>query len=163
MPRTCTICVHSQRAEIEAALIAGEGYRTIADRWSVSKTALIRHKTDHISAYLAKANEAETASQADDLLAKVATIEAEAKRIAKKAEDAGDLRTAMSGIRELARLVELLAKLRGELNESQTINVLITAEWHHIRAIVLDALSAYPHARVAVAEALGRLSNGHGA
>ena len=61
------------------------------------------------------------------------------------------------------QVVELLAKLRRELNENQTINVLITAEWHHIRAIVLDALSAYPHARVAVAEALQRISHGHGA
>lgn len=44
MPRTCTVCSSAGREGIDRALIAGEPLRTIADRWSVSKTALIRHK-----------------------------------------------------------------------------------------------------------------------
>jgi hypothetical protein len=43
MPRTCTICRNNERQAIDSALVPGEALRTIADRWSVSKTALIRH------------------------------------------------------------------------------------------------------------------------
>jgi outer membrane murein-binding lipoprotein Lpp len=158
VPRRCTICDHSQRADIDTALLAGEAYRSIAQRFAISADSVWRHKSEHLPSSLTQAKEAETVSNADDLLAKVASIETEAKRIAKKAEAAGDLRTAMSGVRELARLVELLAKLRGELNEKQTVNIVITPEWHQTRTIVLDALAAYPEARIAVAEALRRLT-----
>jgi outer membrane murein-binding lipoprotein Lpp len=158
VPRRCTICDHSQRADIDTALLVGEAYRSIAQRIAISADAVWRHKSEHLPSSLTQAKEAETVSNADDLLAKVAAIETEAKRIAKKAEAAGDLRTAMSGVRELARLVELLAKLRGELNEKQTVNIVITPEWHQTRTIVLDALAAYPEARIAVAEALRRLT-----
>ncbi len=59
--------------------------------------------------------------------------------------------------------LELLAKLLGELQEGQTVNILVLPEWHALRAKILEALGPYPQARIAVAEALGRLSNGHGA
>jgi hypothetical protein len=60
MPRTCTVCTHPERAAIDATLVSGpsESLRTIADRRSVSKTALIRHKADHLPAHLATAREA---------------------------------------------------------------------------------------------------------
>jgi hypothetical protein len=48
MPRLCTICTHPQRTVMERALSDGIPLRTIADHWSVSKTALIRHKADHL-------------------------------------------------------------------------------------------------------------------
>jgi hypothetical protein len=47
--RTCTICSHPERTEIDKALVAAEeSLRTIADRWTVSKTTLIRHKAEHL-------------------------------------------------------------------------------------------------------------------
>jgi hypothetical protein len=64
VPRTCTICTHENRAALERALIEGETLRTIADRFSVSKTALVRHKDNHLPAHLMKAKEA---ARADDL------------------------------------------------------------------------------------------------
>jgi hypothetical protein len=115
-----------------------------------------RHKDEHVPAHLSKAVEAEAASNAGDLLAKVAVIEAEAQRLAKKAEDAGDLRTAMSGIREMARLIELLARLRGELSDAPTINLVAAPEWHRLRRCIADALAPFPDAKLAMIEALHR-------
>jgi phage terminase large subunit-like protein len=65
MPRTCTICRNDECHAIDTALVAGEALRTIADRWSVPKTALIRHR-DHIPRTLAKAHEAGEAAQDAD-------------------------------------------------------------------------------------------------
>jgi hypothetical protein len=47
----------------------------------------------------------------------------EAKHLKGKAELAGDYRTALLAVRELCRIVELVAKLRGELDERAEINV----------------------------------------
>jgi hypothetical protein len=47
MPRMCSICHHVDRLAVEGALHAGTPLRTIAVRWSVSKTALLRHRDSH--------------------------------------------------------------------------------------------------------------------
>lgn len=44
MPQTCSICSHTDRTAIETALARGEPLRSIAAQWSVSKSALIRHR-----------------------------------------------------------------------------------------------------------------------
>ncbi len=48
----------------------------------------------------------------------------EAWGIKDRAESAGDQRTALACVRELCRLVELAAKLRGELDERPQANIL---------------------------------------
>jgi hypothetical protein len=48
MPRSCTICTHPQRTAVEMALGEAIPLRTIAAQWSVSKTALLRYKADHL-------------------------------------------------------------------------------------------------------------------
>jgi hypothetical protein len=67
LTRTCTICAHPERTEIDKALVsAEESLRTIADRWTVSKTALIRHKAEHLPLRLKAAKAAaETADGLD--------------------------------------------------------------------------------------------------
>ena len=152
MPRTCTICGHKKRSAIEKAILAGEALRTVADRWSVSKTSLIRHKGDHLAAALVKANGAAEAAHGDDLLAKLESIESEARGILKDAKKAKDLRAAVMAIRELTRLVDLLARLRGELqNAPTTINIQVLAP------VILNALEGFPEARLAVAERLSEI------
>lgn len=57
MANVCTICMHKNVAEINTALIVSEPLRTIAVRWSVSKTALMTHKKEHLPEHLLKAAE----------------------------------------------------------------------------------------------------------
>jgi hypothetical protein len=122
MGRVCTICIHSRRAEIDKALMAGETFRNLAERVSLSPTALFRHR-DHLSQTLIKAKDAAEISHADHLLAELNELVAKARELRDKAEAGGDLRTALAGIRELTRLIELRARIAGELKDSQ-VNVL---------------------------------------
>ena len=150
MARICSICTHEQREAIDAALIAGEPYRNIAKRWGVSTAALSRHLRRHLVALLAGRQEVD----ADNLLVQVADLQRQAQVIKDKAEAAGDLKTALQGVRELVRIVELLAKLRGELDMRPVVNVLLSPQWVTVRAVLLEALSPYPEARQAAAAAL---------
>ena len=157
MPRTCTICTHSELQAINGALVVGEAFRNIAKRYDTSSTALFRHKAEHLPATLVKGREAEEVARADDLLAQVRGLQAKALSILAKAEAAGDLRVALGAIREARGNLELLAKLLGELQDGQTVNVLVAPEWVSIRGSILLALERYPEARLAVVGAL----NGH--
>jgi hypothetical protein len=161
MPRTCTVCAAGARAEIDRALVAGEPLRTIADRWSVSKTALIRHKAEHLPVKLAKAQEAEEVAQADDLLDQVRGLQMRTLDILEAAEESRQHRTALAAIREARSNLELLAKLLGELDERPQVNILISPEWLELRAVIVGALEPHPDARGAVLRAIEGVSNGH--
>ncbi len=72
---------------------------------------------------MTKAQEAQEVAQADNLLEQVQNLQAKALSILAKAEAAGDLRTALQGIREARSCLELLAKLQGELQQEGTVNI----------------------------------------
>jgi len=143
-------------------LLNGVSLRNIAERYSVSKTALHRHKESHLPADLVKAQEAQEVAKADSLLDQVAELRDKALAILAKAEQAGDLRTALQGIKEARGCLELLAKLQGELQERTTVNILINPQWLSLRTVILEALDGFPEARLAVAQALREVESNAG-
>jgi hypothetical protein len=119
-----------------------------------------RHEENHLPATLTKAKEAREASRADDLLASVRGLQGRALSILGKAEEAGELRTALSAIREARGNLELLAKLLGELDERPVLNLNVSPEWLELRTIIVGALDAHPDARGAVLKAIERAGDG---
>ncbi len=129
MPRTCTICRHSQRERIEQALLAGRGLRDVAARFGTSKTSLARHKEKHLKAELVAAHRAAEAERPGRLLDDVRGSENRAERLYEAAEQilgralkARDLRTALQAIRaavdvigEARQHLELRGELTGEI------------------------------------------------
>jgi hypothetical protein len=77
-----------------------------------------------------------------------------------KAEEAGELRTALGAIREARGNLELLAKLLGELDERPVVNLNLSPEWLELRAVIVTALEPHPEARGAVLRALESGGNG---
>src|SRR5215471_17288056 len=124
MPRACTICAHPQRDRIDQALLAGQPLREITGRVPIRKSALHRHK-QHLHTTLTRAKMADEALRGDSLLEDLRGLAAEASRLKQKAERSGDLRTAMAGLRELARLIEIRARVVGKLRDREiNFNVL---------------------------------------
>ena len=160
MPRVCTACGHADRAEIDRALVAGLTFRTIADRFGLSETALKRHKADHLPATMAKAKAAEDVADADDLLAQVRDLHRLAMHLLAKASAAGDLKTALAGVREARACIETLLEVEGEIDRRPQVNVLVAPEWIQVRSALMVALAPYPDARTAVAGRLVALEAG---
>ena len=157
MPRTCTVCRHEQRADIEKALIVRQPFRHIAAQYKVSTSALVRHSDDHLPKSLLKARDAAEVAAADNILAQMQDLRDRALAILTEAEKAGDLRTALGAIREGCRCVELLGRLAGELQEGATVNILVSPQWLRVQTVVLGALDAHPEARASVADALAKM------
>ncbi len=162
MPRVCSICTHSQRSEIERALVSGEAYRHIASRFDTSTAALQRHKADHLPGHVAKAQEAAQVADADDLLQQLKALRNRAIRILQKAETAGDYRTALAGIREARGCIETLLEVEGELDRRGVTNIIVNPEWVQIRTALIVALKPYPDAAQAVAGTLRVIEGGQG-
>ena len=160
MPRSCTVCEHPKRGDVDGALVGGASNRSVASLYDVSEAAVRRHKANHLPAKLAKAHEAEEASRADDLLRQVRALQSKTLSILLRAEGAGDLRIALSAVREARGNVELLAKLSGELDESPVLNLYVSPEWLELRAVIVGALEPYTEAQGAVLRAIGGVSNG---
>lgn len=168
MPQVCTVCKNENRADIDMALLNNTPFRNIAGQFSLSVTALHRHKEKHIAGSLVKAKDAKEVSDADELLKEVRDLLTKAKALMKRAEDGKgvkvdeEVRTALLGVREVRACLELLAKLRGQLNEGATVNILINPQWVTIRTVLMQALAPYPDARQAVASSLQELEAGAG-
>lgn len=157
MSRTCTICRHEDRADIDKALVARQPFRHIAERYEISTTSLVRHSDDHLPASLLKATDAAEIARADTILDQVQELRDKALDLLKQAEDAGDLRTALAGVREARACMEMLAKLAGELQDGATINILFQPQWLQIQGVILATLNDHPEARLAVADALTKI------
>jgi hypothetical protein len=154
VPRKCNICSHEKLKEINQALIDGQSLRNIAKQYQVSYSAVNRHKKEHLPAALVKAQEAQAVTQADSLLDQVEALRAKAVNLLEQAENAGDLKTALQGIGQARACLELLAKVRGELQQEGQVNITFNAEWIELRSIILQTLEPYPEARERLAEAL---------
>jgi hypothetical protein len=132
MPRSCPICDHEDLNEINAALASSERIRTIAERWSVRKTALMRHRNEHLpysaieakeaEAKEAEAKEAEEDAPGDDLLDQVRDLQERALATLEEAEEAEELNAALRAIREVKSDLELMTDPLNELDERSVDN-----------------------------------------
>ena len=116
MGRSCSICQHETRDAIDSSLIHGEPLRSIAGRHGLSATALHRHKTAHLPTALARAQEADEIVRGQSLLEEVEVLMARTDTIYAQSVAGGDMRLALSAIREKRGCLELLGKVTGELD-----------------------------------------------
>jgi len=152
--RICTVCSHPEHEAINQSILGGESNRRIATQFGITESAIRRHKP-HIPQTMAKAQDAAEAAHADDLLWQVKDLQCRALDILKQAENGGDLKTALTAIREARANLELLAKLSGELQENQTVNIFVNPEWVNIRGIILQVIAPYPEAKAELVRRLG--------
>src|SRR4051812_7349271 len=130
----CSCCIHPERAAIDQALIDRDSLRDIAGRFAVSKSAVERHKAEHLPAVMVKSEQAKEVTRADDLIAQLQAITARTERlytiadgIIGKAVNGADWKTALMAVREASNAnrearanLELMGELLGELNRNPT-------------------------------------------
>lgn len=120
MPMTCTICAHAKKADIEAAVTEGVAFRRIASRFGTSDASVRRHRKKCMSKAVKQAMEAKREKNAlvsggavIDQVRLLFTEMGEALAIAKGQQD---VRGYAISISEMRKLLELAAKLTGELD-----------------------------------------------
>ena len=116
MPRPWTICANPDIQGIDQALVAGTPYRAVAERFEISPPSLYRHQQGHLPATLLKARAVQEVAHADGLMAQLQSLQQKVLEILNRAEGSGDLRSALSALREFRGTVELTARLTGQMS-----------------------------------------------
>jgi hypothetical protein len=107
---------------------------------------------------LAKSRKAYEFTQSEQLLNKVFELEANAQRIKEEFMENKDLNGALRAVRELVRIVELLARIQGEIQANPKINVFISHEWTRVQSLILKSMEPYPEAKRSLLCALEELN-----
>jgi hypothetical protein len=123
LPPKCRICNHDQRQEIEQALIRGHSHRAISQQFTVSRGVVDRH-LKHVSHDVKHVRELMEVEHGKSLLVQLRELGSQARYLGVRAKRAGDYRTALAAVRELTRILELEARLTGELNEKPETKIL---------------------------------------
>ena len=106
-------------------------------------------------AALARAADAAEVARGESLLDRLRDLEARALAILDTAQRAKKYNAALGAIREMRSVIELLARLHGELESEGTTVIVASPEWLNLRGRLLLALDPFPEARDAVIRALG--------
>lgn len=143
MGRTCTICHHPKRQEIDKALVRGESLGTIAARSGTSKSSVKRHSDSCISRQLAKAKEAKEVSDvkaASELVKELLELTQKAASVLARAMREKDGELALKAIARMERQLELKARLLGELEDRGT-------NLQRIEVVYVEKLIAGPYGK----------------
>ncbi len=154
------MCEHPKRGAIDRALAAGASNRSLASLYDVSEASVRRHRSKHLPARVAKAQEEEDVREALDVVKQLKAINAASLHILKEAREQGKQGTALGAIDRIHKQIELQAKLLGELDDRPQINVLVSPEWLELRATIVTALAPHPDARESVLRAVEGAGNG---
>ncbi len=132
--KTCAVCSHPSRAEIDRLLVEKVSLRDIAGRFGVSRSALSRH-AGHIPGALVAAKEAGKVADAGTLLDQVQGLVVRATGILDGAERDKNHQTALAAIREVRGCLELLGKVSGELRTSASAIAVANAQTVSVRTL----------------------------
>jgi hypothetical protein len=151
--------LHEKRDEIDRSLTLGKSQRRVAAEHGLALATVNRHFHKHLPKAALSAHASAETERAGDLLAKVEAISEQQQRLLDRAEKEGDLRTAIAAGRELARCVELTAKLRGDISASTTnINIVASPDFLAIVALMNEFVD--PYKRPELAERLALMAPG---
>jgi hypothetical protein len=158
MGRKSKIESHPQRNIIVKRLASGEEYSEIVrDFPDITWDDLDYYKQRKLPEIISKSNDlkAEVESlKGTDTLAEVRALKTKAIDILEQAQKAGDLKTALMGIREARGCLETCLKAEGQLKDGPQITIINNPEWVELRTVIIAALDNFPQAKAAVVNAI---------
>jgi hypothetical protein len=121
----CKFCFHPQRDAIDRQYVGGVPLRTIVRTFGGSLGGAHRHK-EHVKELLRARTDVETAEHGNELLNRVETLFTQTEEILATCKAEKDFRGAVSAVGALTRILELLARLRGELQQPNAGGIHLT-------------------------------------
>jgi hypothetical protein len=158
MGRKSKIESHPHRNIIITRLASGEEYSDIVrDFPDLTWDDLDYYKQNKLHEIISKSKDLRSeveSVQGSNTLAEVRDLKARALEILGEAQSAGDLKTALLGIREARGCLELCMKAEGQLKDGPQITIINNPEWVDLRTVIITALDEFPQAKEAVVHAI---------
>ncbi|WP_201312891.1 hypothetical protein [Dyella sp. EPa41] len=171
MARPCTVCESPDRATVEIGLANGIAARVLSLRYGLAPDALSRHRTNHMDVDLI-AKLKTRGCRSDEELAQIREVEGKSlldsfswqrARLYRNADNAASIKDwagERAALEAASKVSERIAKLLGELGSAitinhNTINLVQSPQWHHIRtSLVRELRPLGPEAIAAGARAI---------
>jgi hypothetical protein len=134
MPRTCLACSSPERESIDRALIAGEPFRNISKRVSISSAGLFRHK-NHVANAIGKAQAQHEERLGETLLDEMRRVQRKAWELLARMESEGDHRGSIVALREVRECLESLGEM---LAKADTASGGLTQTEHFDYSVLSD-------------------------
>jgi hypothetical protein len=116
--RSCSICVHPKRLNIEADILRNDASnRRISTHYGMSEASVRRHIAEHMGAAVEKAQESREVLAGDNLIEEIKRIKRETQAIYLEARANSDLRTALAALDKQTKQVEVLAEMMLKIEE----------------------------------------------
>lgn len=145
LARSCSVCGHDQRTQIDAALVRGqESKRRIAADYRLSESAVHRHAAEHLPARLVRAAESADVAQAIDVVQQLKAINTASLQVLKDARENGQGGLALAAIDRVQRQIELQAKLLSQLDDRPTVNLVMAPQWPRLVSGLRSVLQPHP-------------------
>lgn len=140
----CLACASEQRAEIDAAIVAGASMRGLEKQFEISATALRSHKRDHLSPALVAVARRQGSRSVVTLVDRLRGLVDQAELVLAAALKSGNGSQALAAIREVRATLEIVGRATGELKERSAVavNVQTSPEWATMRAAIVEAVPA---------------------
>lgn len=127
MARSCTVCTHTKRAEIDRAILGAgasdSNLKEIGKQFGVTRFALMRHKT-HVVEMIAVTPTAKVVkiTDVDGIVDEILELSRHAGEILGEARKSKDHRAALSAIATLKNLLEFRAQVSGAMKPQHQTN-----------------------------------------
>ncbi len=161
---------HPNSRKIITRLASGEEYSKIVEDFpDIRYQDLDYYAQNKLPELLSKSTELKAESdeiRGNDTLAEVRSLKAKAMEILTQAQEAGDLKTALLGIREARGCLEAILKAEGRIQDQnvnvnlQQVNIYSSPEWAVVGSLLARILQPYPELRAEVAKELLALQGG---
>jgi hypothetical protein len=137
----CTACRHPERGRIEAELAEGRSQSEVARAFDLDRLAVRRHLLNHVKPAAQEPRVNGHATDDDPLVELVERLRP--RGLDGSPAEVREYRLALAAVEARRAAVAPVRPLTESL------------EWQRLRGAILDALSPYPEARQAVADAIG--------
>lgn len=154
----CSVCAHDQQELIDQELAAAVPLRKLATRYGLSMTALLMHRRNHLSPALLSLQLQRGAGQ---VLQKLNDAFDQAELMYQAARAVRNMPLSLRAAAEKRSLLELIAKVTGELDERPqvTVNIQQTAAFIAVRSVVFEELEEFPEVRKRISARLRLLAD----
>jgi hypothetical protein len=170
MGRPSKIEAHPQSKTIIKQLASGEEYSTILHNFpQLTRFDLDYYAKNKLPELLSKSEDLRAeieGDRGDDTYTEVLKLKTQAVSILAAAQEAGDLKTALLGIREARGCLELMFRAEGRIQEQtvnvnmQQVNIYDSPEWSKVGDTLARCLAGYPELRSQIAGELLALGRG---
>ena len=152
----CSICSHPDQQAIDRALALREVTQAEVSReLKISKTSVLRHVHNHLMPMLGDLLRRHRDAEGLDILSELQGLYIDLRDRYQAIIDLADRQAIPRYHNELRKDLELLARITGELETARIqIDITQTQQFIEINQVILQALSDFPEARLAVAKAL---------